>query len=227
MLIVIPQVLTAAETAEFRACLASAPWQDGRRTAGSLASAVKNNRQLDDACAEARELRQRLLTALAKQPQFIAAALPARIYPPKFNSYGVGEYYGLHVDAALMHLPSGEGQLRSDLSATVFLSPPASYDGGELDIESDFGVQSIKLDAGDMVLYPSSSLHRVNPVTRGQRLASFFWLQSLVADAGQRSLLYDLDQAIQMATPSLTATPAALAAMTRVYHNLLRRWAQM
>lgn len=229
MLMAIEQVLEAAELARFREVLAQAPWQDGTRTAGSIARHVKRNEQLPDESPEARALGAEILSRLSRHPRFISAALPRKIYPPKFNRYADGGTYGAHVDSAVMGLPGGLDSLRSDLSATLFLADPDEYDGGELEIEGPFGVQSVKLAAGDMVLYPSSSLHRVNPVTRGARVASFFWIESLVADEGERTLLFDLDQSIQslQSGPSaLTPQDGAVLQLTGVYHNLLRRWAR-
>ncbi len=225
MLIPIENVLSKAEVAEFRRRLDQAAWQDGLKTAGTLARHVKRNEQLDDDGEPARSLGDRILRRLATLPRFISAALPARIYPPKFNRYANGGTYGIHVDSALMPVPGTNITVRSDLSATLFLAEPDEYDGGELEIESAFGVQAVKLEAGDMVLYPSSSLHRVTPVTRGARIASFFWIQSMVSDEGQRTLLFDLDQSIQALTPLVAADDERLLKLTGVYHNLLRRWA--
>lgn len=225
MLIVIEQLLNPDEVHQFRTRLDKADWQDGLKTAGTLARAVKRNLQLDDGSALAIELGNQILRKLGHHPQFIAAALPARIYPPKFNRYEGGGTYGAHIDSALMQVPGTNVTLRSDLSATLFLSEPGEYDGGELEIEGPFGAQAVKLAAGDMVLYPSSSLHRVTPVTRGARIASFFWIESMVRDEGERALLYDLDQTIQGLTRHLAADNPHLVQLTGIYHNLLRRWA--
>lgn len=225
MLIVIEQLLSADEVHQFRTRLDKADWQDGLKTAGTLARAVKRNLQLEDGSALAVELGNQILRKLGNHPQFIAAALPARIYPPKFNRYEGGGTYGAHIDSALMQVPGTTITVRSDLSATLFLAEPDEYDGGELEIEGPFGAQAVKLAAGDMVLYPSSSLHRVTPVTRGARIASFFWIESLVRDEGERALLYDLDQTIQGLTPHLAADNPYLVQLTGIYHNLLRRWA--
>jgi len=225
MLISIEKVLSKAEVAEFRQRLEGADWQDGLKTAGTLASAVKRNQQLADGSEMAVSLGHFILRKLGANPLFISAALPDKIYPPKFNRYADGGTYGAHVDSALMQVPGTQITVRSDLSATLFLTEPDEYDGGELEIEGPFGVQAVKLEAGDMVLYPSSSLHRVTPVTRGARIASFFWIQSLVADEGARTLLFDLDRAIQGLTPALAADDSHLVKLTGVYHNLLRRWA--
>lgn len=223
MLITVEQVLTAEQVRQFRAHLEGAAWQDGASSGGTLARRVKKNRQVDDGSDVAIALGNHLLRALGANPLFVSAALPRRIYPPRFNRYGVGETYGMHVDGAIMQLPNSHLSLRTDLAATLFLSQPEEYEGGELQIETAFGAQSVKLAAGDMVLYPASSLHRVAPVTRGERLASFFWIESLVADATDRATLFDLDQAIQQLTPGLAADDARLLKLTNVYHNLVRR----
>ncbi|AVO48870.1 Fe2+-dependent dioxygenase [Melaminivora suipulveris] len=224
MLISIDQVLTKEEVRSFRAELDAADWQDGAATAGTLAKGVKRNQQLADGSELATRLGQHILRRLSNTPLFISAALPRTIYPPKFNRYAGGGNYGAHVDSALMFLPGSSQQMRTDLSATLFLAEPEEYDGGELEVEGPFGVQSVKLAAGDMVLYPSTSLHRVTPVSRGARVASFFWIESLVADEGERTLLFDLDQSVQQITPLLAADDMRLVQLTGVYHNLLRRW---
>ena len=226
MLISIDHVLTKPEVAQLRAELDTADWQDGAHTAGTLAKAVKRNEQIADGSELAVRLGHTILRRLAQTPLFISAALPRTIYPPKFNRYQGGGTYGAHVDSALMVLPGSSEQMRTDLSATLFLAEPEEYDGGVLEVEGPFGVQEVKLPAGDMVLYPSSSLHRVTPVTRGARVASFFWLQSLVADETERTLLFDLDQSVQQFTPLVAADDMRLVQLTGVYHNLLRRWAR-
>ncbi len=226
MLIAIEKVLDTAEIAHFREQLARARWQEGFASAGTLARQVKRNQQLEEGAEPAVSLGNLILRRLGNHPRFIAAALPARIYPPRFNRYADGGTYGLHVDSAVMPVLGTNVTVRSDLSATLFLCEPDSYEGGELEIETAFGVQSVKLAAGDLVLYPSSSLHRVAPVTRGERLAAFFWIQSLVADEGERTLLFDLDQAIQGVAPRVPPDDPHLLKLTGVYHNLLRRWAQ-
>lgn len=226
MLISIDQVLTPDEVRAFRAELDAADWHDGAATAGTLAKSVKRNQQLPDGSELATRLGQHILRRLAATPLFISAALPRTIYPPKFNRYAGGGTYGAHVDSALMFLPGSNQQMRTDLSATLFLAEPEEYDGGELEVEGPFGVQTVKLAAGDMVLYPSSSLHRVTPVTRGARVASFFWIESLVADEAERTLLFDLDQSVQQVTPLLAGDDMRLVQLTGVYHNLLRRWAR-
>ncbi|MDE2414073.1 MAG: Fe2+-dependent dioxygenase [Comamonadaceae bacterium] len=226
MLISIEQVLTRSEVQQFRQELDAARWDDGAATAGTLAKAVKHNQQITDGSELATRLGQQILRRLAATPLFISAALPRTIYPPKFNRYAGGGQYGAHVDSALMVLPGSSQQMRTDLSATLFLAEPGDYEGGELEVEGPFGVQAVKLAAGDMVLYPSTSLHRVTPVTRGARVASFFWIESLVQDEGERTLLFDLDQSIQQLTPLVTPDDMRLVQLTGVYHNLLRRWAK-
>ncbi|MFZ6760994.1 Fe2+-dependent dioxygenase [Undibacterium sp. Ji50W] len=225
MLIVIANVLSKDEVRQFRAHLDQAEWQDGVRTAGTLAQQVKRNLQIDDNSELAIKLGNHILRNLGQHPVFISAALPQKIYPPKFNCYQDGGGYGLHVDSAIMVLPGTGQNLRSDLAATVFLAEPGEYEGGELEIDTDFGAQTVKLTAGDMVLYPASSLHRVTPVTSGARLASFFWIESMVSDGTERAMLYDLDQAIQKLTMTVDPQNSALLTLTGVYHNLLRRWA--
>lgn len=222
MLITIEKVFTADEVAALRATLDGLPWHDGAITAGSLGRTVKHNRQADeDAAAEAGLVAQ-VLRRLRATPRFVSAALPKRFYPPRFNRYGIGESYGAHVDGAVMRLPDSEELVRTDLSATLFLSAPDSYDGGVLEVDTRFGVQEVKLDAGDLVLYPANSLHRVTPVTRGERVASFFWIESLVHDTDARATLFDLDEAIQALTPERAPGDPILLALSGVYHNLLR-----
>ena len=225
MLTIIDKVLSSDEVRQFRAHLDRAAWQDGADTAGTLARRVKSNLQLDDHADVAISLGNHILRILGGHPLFISAALPRKIYPPKFNRYQDGGAYGTHIDSAVMHIPGTHLSLRSDLAATLFLSAPDEYDGGELEIDGEFGAQAIKLNAGDMVLYPSSSMHRVLPVTRGARVASFFWIESLVGDATERTLLFDLDQAIQNIAPASEAQASNLLKLTGIYHNLLRRWA--
>ena len=225
MLLQIPDLLDGAQLARMRERLLAAPWVDGLATAGHQGARVKRNRQLAEGSAEARELGDVVLAALERHPLFISAALPARVYPPMFNRYEGGERFGSHVDNAVRLLPGTREALRTDLSATLFLAEPADYDGGELLIEGPLGVQSVRLPAGHLLLYPASSLHRVEPVTRGMRLACFFWVQSMVADDAARTLLFDLDTAIQRLTRT-GADPAAVLQLTGCYHNLLRRWAR-
>ena len=225
MLIVIDAVLSKDEVAAFRGKLDAADWVDGAKTAGALAKSPKTNAQLGDNDPTAVALGAEILRRLGSHPLFVSAALPNKIYPPKFNRYADGATYGAHVDSALMRSPRGETTIRSDISATLFLSEPEDYEGGELQVEGPFGVQAVKLAAGDLVLYPSSSLHRVTPVTEGARVASFFWIESHVADDGRRALLFDLDQAIQGLTPVAGGQNGDLLKLTGVYHNLLRAWA--
>lgn len=226
MLVVIENVLSSAEVAEFCASLRAAPWVDGQVTAGTLSAHVKRNEQVDDRAEAARSLGSRLIERLGHHPRFVSAALPERFHPPRFNRYRGGQTYGTHVDAAVMAMPGADRLLRADVSATLFLSDPADYDGGELVVEGEYGVQEVKLAAGDLIVYPSGSLHRVAPVTRGERLAAFLWVQSLVADASSRALLFDLDQAIQALSRTHAPDDPALLRLTAVYHNLVRRWAQ-
>lgn len=226
MLIVIENLLTAAEVSQYRQQLDHAEWEAGINTAGEVAKAVKTNQQLPDGSDLAITLGNHLLRKLGNHPQFVSAALPQTIYPPKFNRYAEGGHYGVHVDSAIMQLPGRPDSMRTDLSATVFLSQPEDYDGGELVIEGKFGAQAVKLNAGDMVLYPSTSLHQVLPVTQGQRVCSFFWIQSMVRDEGARELLYDLDQSIQSVRRELEPNHPEVARLTGIYHNLLRRWAE-
>ncbi|SRR5581483_3662934 len=224
MLVRIPQLLSASQVAECRKALAEAEWVDGRATAGHQSSRVKSNVQVPEGHPTARKLGGMILAALEKNPLFVTAALPLKVYPPLFNRYEGGQTYGNHVDGAMAQVPGTPHRVRMDLSATVFLASPEDYDGGELMIEDVYGPHRVKLPAGDMILYPASSLHRVEPVTRGARLASFFWIESMVRDDGERTLLFDLDAAIRQLTPLLPDNPAVVQ-LTGVYHNLLRRWA--
>jgi PKHD-type hydroxylase len=226
MLICIEKVLSAAEAEDAVRQLEAADWEAGAKSAGSAARLKKHNQQLAESLPLAVSLGNEILRRLGNHPQFVSAALPAKIYPPRFNRYDVGQFYGTHVDNALMRIPGTNISLRGDLSATLFLSAPASYDGGELQIEDVSGAQSVKLDAGDLVLYPSNSLHRVTPVTRGTRYASFMWIESFVRENSARASLYDLDQAIQNLTLALGAEDANVLKLTNVYHNLLRQWAE-
>jgi PKHD-type hydroxylase len=225
MLITIPGVLGAQEAKAFRERLTQSEWQDGAATAGDLARSQKHNQQIDQRAEIARELGGEVLRRIGGHPLFVSAALPRRIYPPRFNRYADAGEYGAHVDSSLMRAPGEEQLIRTDLAATLFLSNPDDYDGGELEIESPFGAQAVKLPAGEMVLYPASSLHRVTPVTHGERLASFFWIESLVSDDGERALLFDLDQSIQRLRAS-GAEEGEMIRLSGLYHNLLRRWAK-
>jgi PKHD-type hydroxylase len=226
MLLTIPDLLTPAQVAEARERLAKAAWTDGRVTAGHQSSRVKDNLQLPEDHPDARALGEMILVALQRNPLFISAALPLRIFPPLFNQYEGGQSFGSHVDNAIRQITGTSFRIRTDLSATLFLSQPDEYDGGELAVEDTYGVHRVKLPAGHMVLYPSTSLHHVRPVTRGARIASFFWIQSIVRDDAERTLLFDLDTAIQRLSADAPDHPAALQ-LTGVYHNLVRRWAQV
>jgi PKHD-type hydroxylase len=226
VLLPVPDVLTAAQVAEARGILDGADWIDGRVTAGHQSARAKNNRQLPEDSAAAQKLGEMIIGALQSHALFVSAALPLRVFPPLFNRYDGGQSFGTHVDNAIRQVPGTPHRLRTDLSATLFLSPPDAYDGGELVVEDTYGVHSVKLPPGHLVLYPSSSLHHVRPVTRGARLASFFWIQSMVRDDGQRTLLFDLDGAIQGLTREQPDHPVAVQ-LIGVYHNLLRRWAEL
>lgn len=225
MLITIDNVLDLAGVRRFRELLDAADWIDGRITAGSLATTVKHNQQLEIDSDLAVSLGNHLLRVLGNHPMFLSAALPEKIVPPRFNRYADGGSFGTHVDAAIMRVERAGMTLRSDLSATLFLCEPDEYDGGELLIETAFGAQAVKLPAGSLVLYPSSSLHQVTPVTRGARTCAFFWIQSLVRDDGERALLFDLDQNLQQLRAQLPADNPQQLALHGIYHNLLRRWA--
>ncbi|EIJ33584.1 Fe2+-dependent dioxygenase [Thiothrix nivea] len=225
MLICIPNVLSKEQIAHCRAQLDAAEWVDGKTTAGGQAATAKHNLQLAQNSALAEEIGGLILDALAKSPQFISAALPLKIFPPMFNRYEGGGNYGIHVDNAIRYVPGTTVKVRTDVSTTVFFSEPEEYDGGELVIEDNYGAQEVKLAAGDMVVYPSTSLHQVRPVTRGARIASFLWTQSMVRDDGQRTLLYDLDQSIQELSLELGAGHPQTVRLAGIYHNLLRRWA--
>jgi PKHD-type hydroxylase len=223
MLAKITNVLTPDHLRQFRQVLQDASWKDGRATAGHQSIRVKQNTQLAPDDPVTARLGNMLLDILGKQPQFIAAALPLKVFPPMFNRYEGGGQYGNHIDTSVMSVPGTPHRVRTDISATLFLSEPDEYDGGELIIEDTYGTQRVKLPAGHLVLYPGTSLHRVTPVTRGTRLASFFWIQSLVRDDGQRSLLWQLDTAIQQLSLQVPNSPQ-LEQLTGVYHNLVRRW---
>lgn len=225
MLLQIPQVLTKAEVASLRSRLDAADWVDGRVTAGHQSARVKDNAQLREDDPAARAAGEYILAALNRNLLFISAALPNRIFPPLFNRYTGGQTFGFHVDNAIRQIPGGT-RIRTDLSATLFLCEPDEYDGGELVAEDTFGSHSVKLPAGDMILYPSTSLHEVRPVTRGARICSFFWMQSLVREDSDRALLFQMDQAIQGVVATNPDHPSAVP-LTAVYHNLLRRWAEL
>jgi PKHD-type hydroxylase len=224
MLLQVPNVLSPEQVGQFRRALSEADWADGRITAGYQSAQAKHNQQLPEESPVAQQLGEAVLAALQRNPLFMSAALPLKIFPPLFNRYEGGHSFGSHVDNAIRHVRGTPHRVRTDLSATLFLSAPDEYDGGELVIEDTYGLHSVKLPAGDLILYPASSLHLVRPVTRGARVASFFWIQSMVRDDGQRTLLYDLDRATQQVHRDLPDSPAAVQ-LTGIYHNLLRRWA--
>ncbi|MDX1369617.1 Fe2+-dependent dioxygenase [Pseudomonas sp.] len=227
MMLHIPQVLGPEQVAECRQLLQQAHWVDGKATAGFQSAMAKDNLQLPQDSPAAQAMGELILAALARNPLFISAALPNKVFPPLFNCYQGGQSFGLHVDNAVREVRATGEKIRTDLSATLFFTNPDEYDGGELMVEDTYGAHSVKLPAGDLILYPSTSLHRVNPVTRGARVCSFFWLQSMVRDDGQRTLLFDLDSSIQQLNRELGAGHASSVQLTGVYHNLLRRWADV
>jgi PKHD-type hydroxylase len=224
MLLPIPEVLTAGQLTQARQVFDQTGWTDGRVTAGHQSARAKENMQLPEDSPAARQLGEMILTALGQNPLFITAALPLRVFPPLFNRYQGGQSFGTHVDNAIRQVTGTPHRIRTDLSATLFFTGPEEYDGGELVVEDTYGTHSVKLPAGHLILYPSTSLHHVRPVTRGARIASFFWIQSMVRDDGERSLLFDLDLAIQRINQENPDHPSAVQ-LTGVYHNLLRRWA--
>jgi len=227
MLVRIPNVLDAAQLAAVRALLAQgeSAWVDGRVTAGYQGAPVKHNQQIDERSEVAHRCQDIILSALERNPLFISAALPNVVYPPMFNRYGEGMTFGAHVDGSVRIHPHSGNKLRTDLSATLFLADPDDYDGGELQVEDTYGAHTVKLAAGDMVLYPSTSLHLVTPVTRGVRLACFFWIQSLIRDDQQRSMLFDMDSAIQILNQT-QADDLARRKLVGCYHNLMRQWSE-
>ncbi len=226
MLLDIPNVLSAEQVAQARQVLDQAEWVDGRVTAGHQSARAKRNLQLPEDHPVARQLGDVILAALQRNSLFISAALPLRVFPPLFNRYEGGGSFGNHVDNAIRQVTGTPLRIRTDLSATLFLAAPEEYDGGELLVEDTYGVHSVKLPAGHLVLYPSTSLHSVRPVTRGARIAAFFWIQSMIRDDGERTLLFDLDTAIQRVNQDNPEHPASVQ-LTGVYHNLLRRWADL
>ena len=226
MLLHVPQVLSREQVAHVRQALDAAEWVDGRVTAGPQSSRTKLNQQVPENAPVARELGDLILAALQRSPLFMSAALPLKVFPPLFNRYGGGHSFGSHVDNAIRQVPGSPHRVRTDLSATLFLADPDSYDGGELVVADTYGAHSVKLPAGDLVLYPSTSLHHVTPVTRGLRIGSFFWIQSLIRDDGQRTLLFDMDSAIQQLAADAPDHPSTVQ-LTGVYHNLLRQWAEL
>lgn len=224
MLVEIEALLDSATAARFRETLDKADWKDGRTTAGYQSALAKNNLQLPETSQAARLLGSEIVAALSGNLLFQSAALPDRIFPPLFNCYRSGHGFGMHIDNAYRPLPGGQGRIRTDVSATLFLSDPAEYDGGELLIDDGFEQKKVKLPAGHMILYAATTLHSVAPVTRGTRLASFFWIQSLVADAAKRAILFDMDLAIQSLRARVGDEDPGLVALTGSYHNLLRLW---
>ncbi|WP_028079333.1 Fe2+-dependent dioxygenase [Solimonas soli] len=226
MLITIPQVLDAEQVAQARRLLEGAEWGDGKMTAGVQSAKAKRNTQVPEDHPVAREVGGMILRALGNTPLFTSAALPAQVFPPLFNRYEAGQEFGTHIDNAIRHHRPTGLRIRTDLSATLFISHPEQYDGGELVVEDTYGVHRVKLPAGHMVLYPASSLHHVRPVTHGVRLASFLWIQSMVRDDGQRTLLFDLDNAVQRLGHDVPDHPTVVQ-LTGIYHNLIRRWADV
>lgn len=226
MLIQVPEVLTAEQVKRFRHMLDATDWVDGKVTAGHQSAQVKDNMQLSETNPVAIEIGKEILTALNRNPVFVSAALPKKIFPPLFNRYAGGQSFGNHVDNSVRRINSSGEYVRTDLSMTLFLSEPNEYDGGELVIEDTYGSKSVKLPAGDAILYPSTSLHHVRPVTRGARVCSFFWLQSMVRSDDQRALLLSLDVAIQKLNRDVP-NHESVVELTGVYHNLLRQWVEL
>ena len=226
MLLQVPDVLTADQVASCRKTLETAEWIDGRITAGHQSARAKNNLQIREDVEEAKKLGDVVLAALENNPLFMSAALPLKVFPPLFNRYQDGQSFGNHVDNAIRQVTGTPHRVRTDLSATLFFSNPDEYDGGELVIEDTYGVHSVKLPAGSLILYPASSVHHVRPVTRGVRIGSFFWIQSMVRDDGERTILFDLDVAIQRLMDDVP-DHRSVVELTSLYHNLLRRWADV
>ncbi len=226
MMVHIPKVLTPEQVARCRAVMEKAAWVDGRVTAGHQSAQVKNNLQLPEGTPEARELGDMVLDALGRNNLFMSAVLPKQVFPPLFNRYDAGMTFGAHVDNSIRGIPGTPFRIRTDVSSTLFISGPDDYDGGELVVEDTYGSHSVKLPAGDMIVYPATSLHHVTPITRGSRIASFFWTQSMIRDENRRSLLFDMDMAIiKLARDH--PEHASVVELTSVYHNLLRQWAEM
>lgn len=226
MLIPIPELFTQDEVLQFREQLDAADWKDGKVTAGYQSAQVKENLQLPESSPVAIELGRRIIDALNRNPLFISSALPVKIFPPLFNRYNESQHFGNHVDNSIRQIPATGEHVRTDLSMTIFFSSPEEYDGGELIVEDTYGAHSVKLPAGHAILYPSTSLHHVRPVTRGSRICSFFWMQSMIRHDHKRSLLLNLDVAIQQLGRDVQEHPALLD-LTAVYHNLLREWAEL
>jgi PKHD-type hydroxylase len=227
VLVKIDQLLTPEEVAHCRSVLEGSDWIDGRVTAGAQSALAKHNLQVPETAPQARALGEVILRALGRNLAFNSAAVPYRVFPPLFNRYDSGMKFDAHVDNAIRFIAGPNIRVRTDLSATVFLTDPADYDGGELVIQDTYGEQRVKFAAGDMVLYPASSLHRVEPITRGSRWASFFWIQSMVKEDGARTTLYQLDQSIIETRRALSDSHPAVLGLTAIYHNLLRRWAEV
>lgn len=227
MMLHIPEVLSKAAVAELRALIDAADWIDGNATSGSQSAMAKQNEQLPESSDAARRAGERILDALSASPLFVTAALPQIVYPPLFNRYAGGQTFGVHVDNAIRQNRDGSTRIRSDLSCTLFLTEPEDYDGGELLVEDTYGVHEVKLPAGDLILYPASSLHQVTPVTRGARVSSFFWLQSMIRDDAKRGLLFQMDIAIQQLAAKVGPNAPELVSLTGTYHNLLRMWAEL
>lgn len=227
MMLHIPEVLTKAQAAELRAAIDAAEWVDGNATSGAQSALAKRNEQLPEGSEAARFAGEKILDALSRSPLFVTAALPQTVFPPLFNRYGGGQTFGTHIDNSIRQSRDGSVRIRSDLSATLFLTEPEDYDGGELLVEDTYGVHEVKLPAGDLILYPASSLHQVTPVTRGTRTSSFFWIQSMIRDDARRALLFQMDIAIQQLSLKVGAGAPELISLTGTYHNLLRMWAEV
>ena len=227
MMLHIPEVLTKAQVAELRRAIDAADWVDGNATSGTQSALAKRNEQLPEGSEAARYAGEKILDALSRSPLFVTAALPQTVFPPLFNRYGGGQTFATHIDNSIRQSRDGSVRIRSDLSATLFLTEPEDYDGGELLVEDTYGVHEVKLPAGDMILYPASSLHQVTPVTRGARTSSFFWIQSMIRDDARRALLFQMDIAIQQLSLKVGAGAPELVSLTGTYHNLLRMWAEL
>jgi PKHD-type hydroxylase len=227
MMLHIPEVLTKAQVAELRQAIDAAPWVDGNATSGTQSALAKRNEQLPEGSQAAQFAGEKILDALSRSPLFVTAALPQTVFPPLFNRYGGGQTFATHVDNSIRQSRDGAVRIRSDLSATLFLTEPEDYDGGELLVEDTYGVHEVKLPAGDLILYPASSLHQVTPVTRGARTSSFFWIQSMIRDDARRALLFQMDIAIQQLSLKVGAGAPELVSLTGTYHNLLRMWAEV
>lgn len=227
MLVKVEAVLSKEEVAQVRRVLEATPWVDGKVTAGAQSALAKHNLQVPEDAPQARELGEAILRALGKSGRFYSAALPLKVFPPLFNRYDQGMQFGAHVDNAIRYVTGAAGRIRTDVSCTLFLSEPAEYDGGELVIQDTYGEQKIKFAAGDLVLYPAASLHRVEPITRGSRWASFFWLQSMVREGEKRRLLFEMDEAIQALAAIHGQAHAQVVSLSALYHNLLRMWTEL